>query len=126
MGSYITLTYVMTRGLREALRPVHPLIGEQGVLSAAALVLLHEKLLMILVEFETSETQELPLTLTREDCLFISQFLSEQDGDWAKDVLKQSRRALFELKTGILPAWQEDNARIQSLRDSVQGDVQAG
>lgn len=110
----ITLTLTQAQGLREAVRPLASIPHDSGV-NPTMLILFCEKVLMVLVEFETGVYTTRDLELTREDCLFINQFLSMQDGGWAQDVLRQARRALYELRTGVLPAWKEDNAKIAEM-----------
>jgi hypothetical protein len=100
----IRITYVQAMGLRESIRPLT--FPHGSPIEAGDLIALHEKILLVLVEFETKgEGVDADLVLTREDVLHINQFLSMQDGDWAADVLKQARRALYELRTGVLPGW---------------------
>ena len=61
---------------------------------------------------EPADREPRPLALEREDVIIINQFLSEQDGDWAKDVLMQTRRALYELRTGVLPGWTAESEKV--------------
>jgi len=106
----ITLTHQQAVQLREAIRPLNN--PPSSPIDSALLLTLHERILFVLVEFETSGVATVDLVLTREDALFINQFLSIQDGDWAAVVLKQTRRALYELRTGILPAYREDTEKL--------------
>lgn len=125
MKGQITITMMQALGLREAIRPLS--CPSNSPIDPAALVLLHEKILMALVEFETSTEQTAVIVLSQGDCIFISQFLSMQDGEWAQDILKQARRALFEIRTGILPSWSEDNARIHEMLLRVEDeDAESG
>ena len=106
----VTITYQQAVGLREAIRPLNN--PPASPLDNALLLLLHEKILYALVEFDTIQPETYEMVLTREDVLFINQFLSVQDGDWAAGILKQARRALYELRTGVLPAYHEDTAKL--------------
>lgn len=109
----ITIRFQQALGLREAIRPLaNP---SSSPIDVGVLIALHEKIMSVLVEFDTEAPSTVDLVLTRDDCLFISQFVSAQDGDWAADVLKQTRRAWYELKTGVLPAWAEDNEKIRKM-----------
>jgi len=96
--------------LREAIRPLNN--PPASPIDSAALLRLVEKILFVLVEFETTEQAVIEFVLTREDVIFINQFLSLQDGDWAAGILKQSRRALYELRTGVLPSYTEDVVKL--------------
>ena len=107
----IFITYTQAIGLREAVRPLSMPPG--APFDPLSQVHLHEKILLLLVAFDTSSEPDVrPLVLTREDVLFINQFLSIQDGDWAKSVLMQTRRALYELRTGVLPGWQANSEKV--------------
>ena len=107
----IYLTYTQAAGLREAVRPLS--MPPSAPFDPMSQVHLHEKILLLLVAFDTSaELEERPLILAREEVLIINQFLSEQDGDWAKDVLMQTRRALYELRTGVLPGWTAESEKV--------------
>lgn len=107
----ITVTYQQALGIREAMRPLA--MSSSAVIEAVVLVLFHERVLLLLVAFETTPNMKSgDLVLTRDECLLISQFLSQQDGDWSSDVLKQSRRALFELQKGVLPGYPEATAKL--------------
>jgi hypothetical protein len=120
MSSRIPLSHVQALGLREAIRPLGMPPGSP--IEAGLLIALHEKILMVLVDFDTSNATVLELELTREDVLLINQFLSQQDGDWAAAILRMARRALHELRTGILPAWAEDNEAISKMMERTQAD----
>ena len=113
----IIITHQQAVGLREAVRPLSNPPGSP--IDSAALLLLHEKILFVLVEFDTGGDDTQELNLTRDDVLFINQFLSVQDGDWAAGVLKQARRALYELRTTVKPGYPEDTAKLglDSLRE---------
>jgi hypothetical protein len=107
----ILVTYQQALGLREAMRPLSA--PSDGPIEAVALLLFHEKVMLLLVQFETTPGMaQGSLPLSREECLLISQFLSIHDGDWAADILKQSRRALYEVKTGVLPAYTEEMNKV--------------
>lgn len=107
----ITVTYQQALGLRESMRPLG--MSTNAVIEAVVLVLFHERVMLLLVQFETTPNMKTgDIVLTRDECLLISQFLSMQDGDWAQDVLKQARRALHELKTGVLPGYPEATAKL--------------
>jgi len=107
----IFVTYTQAIGLREAIRPLGMPPG--APFDAMSQLHLHEKILLLLVAFDTSSEQEArPLVLSREEVLVINQFLSVQDGDWANDVLMQTRRALYELRTGVLPGWTANSEKV--------------
>ena len=106
----IIITYQQAVGLREAIRPLNNPPGSP--IDSVVLLLLHEKILMALVEFDTGGGDTYELALTRDDVLFINQFLSVQDGDWASGVLKQARRALYELRTNVKPGYPEDTVKL--------------
>ena len=107
----ISISYVQALGLREAIRPLS--MPPSAPFDPMAQVRLHERILLLLVAFDTSSDREpRPLALEREDVIIINQFLSEQDGDWAKDVLMQTRRALYELRTGVLPGWTAESEKV--------------
>ena len=106
----IVITYQQAMGLRETIRPLSNPPGSP--IDSAVLLLLHEKILFVLVGFDTGSKEDAELPLTREDIMFINQFLSQQDGDWAVGVLKQARRALYELRTSVKPAYPEDIAKL--------------
>jgi len=106
----ISITHQQAVGLREAIRPLNN--PPASPIDSAALLRLVEKILFVLVEFETTEQAVIEFVLTREDVIFINQFLSLQDGDWAAGILKQSRRALYELRTGVLPSYTEDVVKL--------------
>lgn len=103
MHGTIWVTHIQAIGLREAVRPLN--CPPNGPIDPPMLIALHEKILLVLVEFETQGVGTADIVLTRDDILFINQFLSVQDGDWAADILKQARRALYEIRTGVLPGW---------------------
>ena len=106
----IIITHQQAIGLREAVRPLNN--PPASPIDSAALLLLHEKILYALVDFDSAQPETVEITLTRDDVMFINQFLSVQDGDWAAGVLRQARRALYELRTGVLPAYHEDTAKL--------------
>ena len=107
----ISVTYTQAVGLREAIRPLS--MPPSAPFDPLTQVHLHERILLLLVAFDTSAEAEVrPLVLTREEVIVINQFLSVQDGDWSKDVLMQSRRALYELRTGVLPGWAENSEKV--------------
>ena len=125
----INVTYQQALGLREAMRPLA--MSPTAIIEPVVLLLFHEKVLLMLVEFEATATKIAHyLPLSREECLLISQFLSMQDGDWAADVLKQSRFVLYELKSGQRPATKEavqqldENCSTEKwVEDSSPGDT---
>ena len=107
----IYLNQTQAAGLREAVRPLS--MPPAAPFDPMSQVHLHEKILLLLVAFDTSAAlEERPLVLVREEVLIINQFLSEQDGDWARDVLMQTRRALYELRTGVLPGWTAESEKV--------------
>lgn len=111
MRGVITLTYQQALGLREAMRPLAS--PPTAPIDPVVLLLFHERVLLMLVAFETTPGMTKgEMALIRDECLLISQFLSMQDGDWAADVLKQARRALHEVRTGVLPAFTQDMAHV--------------
>jgi len=123
----IYLNYTQAAGLREAVRPLS--MPPAAPFDPMSQVHLHEKILLLLVAFDTSaELEERPLVLVREEVLIINQFLSEQDGDWAKDVLMQTRRALYELRTGVLPGWTAESEKVWrgATTDNPPDDARAG
>ena len=110
----IFITQAQAHGLRETVRPFS--MPAPGPVDQVVQLLLHEKILFVLFGFDTqpadSKVETLPLELCREDVMIISQSVSMQDGDWARDVLRQARRALYELKTGVQPGWPEVTEKI--------------
>ncbi len=114
----ITMTFSYAMALRDAVRPLSPMLSHDSLIKPVQLISLHEDIMAMLVEFDTEAPETADLILTRDGCLLIEQALSSQDGDWAADILKQVRRAWFELRYHVLPAWAEDNAKIRQMLET--------
>lgn len=92
----IWLTRPSCLGLREAIRPL-----AETSHSPRLVVDFCRRLYLALHSLEADPDREAAdLSLSEDEVMVINNFVSAQDGDWAADVLLQTRQVLFELTTG--------------------------
>jgi hypothetical protein len=92
----LRLTLAMCGGLREAIRPL-----EETSHSPAAVVDFCRRLYLALYSLEADpELGAVDFPVSEDEIMIINNFLSAEDGDWAGQVLAQTRQVLFELTTG--------------------------
>ena len=83
-------------GLREAVRPFADTHAE-----TSQMVKLCIRLYLALYRLEADpDLETVDLRVDQDEVLIVNHFVSVEDGDWAKDILHQTRQALFELATG--------------------------
>lgn len=88
----LKLDRVACAGLREAVRPYS---AQPYSINFCVRLYRCYYLLEADPDLEVAHLEMLP-----NDILLINQFLSAEDGNWAKEVLHQTRQALYELDTG--------------------------
>lgn len=92
----LRLTVEHCAGLREAIRPL-----EETALDQDAVIELCLRLYATYYALEADpDLEAVHFPVDRTDILLINNFLSAEDGDWAKDLLHQTRQVLYELHTG--------------------------
>lgn len=92
----LRLSKAMCAGLREVIRPPidHPRTTE-GVEGFC------RRLYLAYYTFEADpDLDNASFAVNEDDLMIINHFVSSEDGDWAKDVLHQTRQVLYELDTG--------------------------
>ena len=92
---HVCLTLVLCQGLREAIRP---LIGSSH--SIPLTVDFCKRLYLAFYSLDADpELTTVAFPLNEEEIMLINNFVSAEDGDWAKDILHQTRQVLYELTT---------------------------
>ncbi len=92
----LRLTVEHCAGLREAIKPL-----AETVLEEQAAIEFCLRLYATYYALEADpDLEAVPFPIDRTDILLINTFLSAEDGDWAKDLLHQTRQVLYELTTG--------------------------
>ncbi len=92
----LRLTQQACLGLREAIRPL-----AETSHSPRLVVDFCRRLYLALHTLEADPDQEAAdLALNEDEVMVINNFVSAEDGDWAADVLLQTRQVLFELVMG--------------------------
>lgn len=93
---HLRLTMNHCAGLREAISPLEP-----GALEQPQIINFCARLYIAYYALEEDPDLEvIPFPTDHADIMLINNFLSAEDGDWAKDLLHQTRQVLFELYTG--------------------------
>jgi hypothetical protein len=93
---HLRLTMDHCAGLREAISPLEPCALEQS-----QIVNFCARLYITYYALEADpDLEAIPFPADHADIMLINNFLSAEDGDWAKDLLHQTRQVLFELHTG--------------------------
>ncbi len=107
----LRLTQQACLGLREAIRPLGDIAYSQTVV-----VDFCRRLYLALHVLEADpDLEAVDFLLSEEEIMVINNFLSAEDGDWAGDVLLQTRQVLFELTTGREAVVLASNAAKQKL-----------
>lgn len=92
----LRLSKAMCAGLREVIRPPidHPRTTE-GVNAFC------RRLYLAYYAFEADpDLAHASFAVNEADLMIINHFVSSEDGEWAQDVLHQTRQVLYELDTG--------------------------
>ncbi len=114
---HLRLDQDMCLGLREAVRPLADLIGpdrSHGTVDfCARLYLAHYSL------ESDPDLVAVDLPINRDDIMNINNFVSVEDGEWAKAVLHQTRQVLYELTTGHEAVRLASSADVHHLLDDV-------
>jgi hypothetical protein len=91
----LRLTRDMCAGLREAIRPFKPVDRDE---TAAPFC---DRLYAAFYVLEAdADLEAVDFLVDAGDIMLINDCVSAEEGDWAKDVLHQTRQALHELRTG--------------------------
>ncbi len=89
------LSKEMCAGLREVIRPPVDSSSTSTVLGFC------RRLYLSYYAFESDpDIDHASFSANEEDLMIINHFVSSEDGDWAKDILQQTRQVLYELVTG--------------------------
>jgi hypothetical protein len=105
------LTRDICIGLREAIRP----FGESAYLPHGTVREFCIRLYRAHYSLEADPDREaVDFPVDHDEVLVINNFVSVEDGDWAKDVLHQTRQVLYELDTG------HEAVRLASAEDVAQ------
>lgn len=103
---HLRLSRDVCLGLREAIRPL------SGLRKAHAFCV---RLYLGFYRLESDpDLETVDLEVDEDDLMIINQFVSAEEGDWAKDVLHQTRQVLYELTTG------REAVRLASSQDAAQ------
>lgn len=93
----LRLTRDICIGLREAIRP----FGDSAYLPHGAIREFCVRVYRAHYALEAdSDLEAVDFPVDRDEVLVINNFVSVEDGDWAKDILHQTRQVLYELETG--------------------------
>ena len=85
----------MCAGLREIIRPPVDSSSTNTVLGFCRRLYLSYYVLE-----SDPDIDHTSFAANEEDLMIINHFVSSEDGEWAKDVLQQTRQVLYELATG--------------------------
>jgi hypothetical protein len=92
---HVRLTRESCAGLREVMRPFARMDSVDNTVQFC------ERLYAAFYSLEADPDKEVfDFRVSPEDVMLINNFVSAEDGDWAADLLHQSRQALHELRTG--------------------------
>ena len=108
----IRLTLPVALALREAIRPLFLVPGGE---EPFAIRFCHALYLSIYQLESDPEVTEIEFPLLLSDVLLLNQYISSEDGDWAKDLLHQTRQALYELHTGKEAVRLASQAEVEAL-----------
>ena len=93
---HLLLNKVACQGLREAIRP---LAHTESILYDS--LRFCKNLYAVFYTLESAaDLETVDLRITVEDIMLINNFVSVEDGAWAKDILSQTRQVFYELQTG--------------------------
>ena len=81
----------------------------------AVLLLLCERIQLALLETEALRTDAASFDVSAEQALLLLHFVSEADGDFMDDVLRQAREALYVARKGQPPIYRADPAVLAGL-----------
>jgi hypothetical protein len=119
----LRLTRDICIGLREAIRP----FGESAYLPHGTVREFCIRLYRAHYLLEAdSDLEAIDFPLDRDEVLVINNFVSVEDGDWAKDVLHQTRQALYELDTGREAVRLASAEEVERMFESVTLDPDKG
>ncbi len=92
----LCLSKAMCAGLREGIRPPIDRSGPPDGVEDFC-----RRLYLAYYTFEADpDLDHASFAVNDDDLMIINHFVSSEDGDWAKDVLHQTRQVLYELDTG--------------------------
>ena len=105
----LRLDMAMCLGLREAIRPG---VQEDGD-AASRVEEFCRRLYLAFYSLESDpDLDTIAFPMKAPEVMLINNFVSLEDGDWAKDILHQTRQVLYELTTG------HEAVRLASSADS--------
>lgn len=108
---HLLLNRAACQGLREAVRP----FSDEDALEFCT------KLYAVFYALEADDDKEIvDLYVTVGDVMLINNFVSAEDGDWAKDILHQTRQAFYELNTGKEAVRLASTENVQHLLEGVE------
>lgn len=92
----LRLTTEICLGLREAVRPFGDAKADTRLVIdfCSRLYLAHYSL------ESDPDLEAVDFSISQDEVMLINNFVSVEDGDWAKDLLHQTRQVLYELVTG--------------------------
>lgn len=91
----LRLSRTICEGLREAIRPFASTGRHDD------LVVFDTRLYLAFFSLEADpDLEEVDFPVSVDEVMIINNFVSSEEGEWAKDVLHQTRQALYELTTG--------------------------
>lgn len=118
----LRLSKAICAGLREIVRP--PLYGSgppDGVEEFC------RRLYRAYYSFEADpDLATTSFTVNVEDLMIINHYVSAEDGDWAADILHQTRQVLYEMETGKEAVRLASSADVKRLMGETKLDPEAG
>lgn len=115
----VLLSLRASQYLREAIRPLAETPYGQIII-----IKFCEKLYSVLLHFETRQVVEVAvMPLTVEEVMIINHFIGVEDGDWARDLLEQTRAVLYEWSTGKSPVYLADPQVMAELLHSADTEA---
>ena len=100
------LSKEMCVGLREIIRPPVDSLPNITVLGFC------RRLYLSYYAFESDpDIDHASFAVSEDDLMIINHFVSSEDGEWAKDILHQTRQVLYELVTG------EESVQLAASKD---------
>lgn len=117
MGDEMARTFQQLRltrdaclGLREAIRPLN-----ETAYTARKVAEFCTRLYLAFYNLEADPDLEYTdFAIDQDEVMIINHFVSAEDGEWAKDILHQTRQVLYELITG------REAVRLASSEDAAQ------